>query len=94
VVFNCSDQIDYKMMGKLFSGVVAAGAWTCLDEFNRILIEVLSVVAQQLLTIRTARLEGKSTFSFEGHTLQLKSTMGVFITITPGTPAARSFRTI
>jgi dynein heavy chain len=84
VVFNCSDQIDYKMMGKLFSGVVAAGAWTCLDEFNRILIEVLSVVAQQLLSIRTARLEGKNQFSFEGHTLLLKSTMGVFITMNPG----------
>jgi dynein heavy chain len=84
VVFNCSDQIDYKMMGKLFSGVVSAGAWTCLDEFNRILIEVLSVVAQQLLTIRTARLDNKSTFSFEGHTLALKATMGVFITMNPG----------
>ena len=46
VVINCSDQIEYKNMAKLFSGVVQSGSWTCLDEFNRINIEVLSVIAQ------------------------------------------------
>jgi dynein heavy chain len=84
VVFNCSDQIDYKMMGKLESGVVSAGAWTCLDEFNRISIEVLSVVAQQVLNIRQALLQGLSEFNFEGRQLRIKATMGIFITMNPG----------
>jgi dynein heavy chain len=53
-VFNCSDQITAAMMNKLFSGLIQQGAWTCLDEFNRIDIEVLSVIAQQLLGIRIA----------------------------------------
>jgi dynein heavy chain len=84
VVFNCSDQIDYKMMGKLYSGVVSAGAWTCLDEFNRISIEVLSVVAQQVLEIRQALLAKLTEFVFEQRQLKVKNTMGIFITMNPG----------
>lgn len=84
IVFNCSDQVDYQMMGRLFSGLCQQGAWTCLDEFNRIDIEVLSVIAQQLLTVREALLAEKEHFLFEGLEIPLQQGFGVHITMNPG----------
>jgi dynein heavy chain len=84
VVFNCSDQIEYKMMARLFSGLAQSGAWSCLDEFNRIDVEVLSVIAQQLLDIREAKLQNKVRFLFNNCEMALIQTCGVFVTMNPG----------
>jgi dynein heavy chain len=45
---------------------------------------VLSVIAQQLLTIRVAKLRGDQQFYFIDRNINLKAGCGVFITMNPG----------
>ena len=89
VVFNCSDQMNYKTTQTIFMGLAQCGSWGCFDEFNRISIEVLSVVSTQvkyvLDAIRDIKLNpAKTTFLFFEEEISLKITVGFWITMNPG----------
>ena len=83
-VFNCSEQMDYKSIGNIYKGLAQAGAWGCFDEFNRISVEVLSVVAVQVKSIQDAIRDKKERFNFLGEEIKLMLSVGIFITMNPG----------
>jgi dynein heavy chain len=84
LVFNCSDGLDYQSLGRMFSGLAQTGTWSCLDEFNRIEVEVLSVVAQQIQSILSAIIRGDKRFLFANTEIPLVDTVGIFVTMNPG----------
>ncbi|VVC32244.1 Hypothetical protein CINCED_3A002285 [Cinara cedri] len=83
-VFNCSEQMDYRSCGNIYKGLAQTGAWGCFDEFNRISVEVLSVVATQVKSVLDSIKAKKNSCFILGDKINLIPTVGMFITMNPG----------
>lgn len=88
VVTNCSDEHKFRDMAKIFKGVCQSGLWGCFDEFNRISLATLSVVAAQVESITEAKKKNEKLFYFPGEDpskkIRLKKQCAYFITMNPG----------
>jgi len=86
VVTNCTDQQSHLDCAKIFKGLCQGGLWGCFDEFNRIRLAVLSVVAQQVLAIQNAKKANVQYFQFPGdpQNVLLLPVCAFFITMNPG----------
>jgi len=88
VVTNCSDEHKFRDMAKIFKGICQSGLWGCFDEFNRISLPTLSVVAAQVGAITDAKKANLKRFYFPGDEpgkqIGLIKSCAYFITMNPG----------
>lgn len=81
MVFNCSKQMNYQVMVGITKGLAKSGCWGCFDEFDRIDVEVLSVVALQISCVLDAMKHMRASFAFpDGSSVELHRECGFFIT--------------
>lgn len=66
--------------------MIQTGAWVIFYDFNCIEANVLSVVAQQMQTIQSAKAQSAIKILFQETTLKLDASCGVFATINPDYP--------
>lgn len=83
LVFNCDEAIDFKSMGRIFTGLVQCGAWGCFDEFNRLKEDQLSAVSQQIQIIQQGLRYKYDAITLLNKSIKLNCNSGIFVTMNP-----------
>ena len=82
-VFNCQSSIDTDSMTKFFKGLASNGSWVCFDEFNRLEINILSIISQHVIGIQRARRTRQRFITIDGTVLKFVRHCAYFITMNP-----------
>ncbi len=84
MVFSGSAVLQVDSIARLFKGVASSGIWVCIDEFNKIHLEVLSVVSQYVQAIFRGMKFNAGIVDLQESTTILNSQCGIFVTFNPG----------
>jgi dynein heavy chain len=77
--------MDPTMLSKSLAGLSSSGAWGCFDEFNRISLDVLSVITSMFEAIFDCIRRGDGNATTLGDIpTQVSKDAGFFITMNPG----------
>ena len=87
---NCALGADQLTTNRIFKGIAATGAWCCLDSIDRMLPQVLSVVAQQVQALQRALMVGGRSVRIDGDLVQLAGACSIFATMRPSESVSAS----
>jgi dynein heavy chain, axonemal len=76
--------LDAVAMSVNFSGLIQTGFCGCFDEFNRINVEVLSVVSAQIKQVQQGLVARHAKITFNDMEMTLIPSIGIYITMSPG----------
>ena len=71
VVFNSSENADYRVFAGFFSGLVGTGCWGILQDLNKVHSEVLSTLGSLIATIQQARRSQLPKVQLQNHKVDL-----------------------
>ena len=81
IFFNCEHELSYRVLSNLLKGVASTGAWICLDNFDMLSSEAISLVAQQVLDIQRAAAAGEKNVKLGDLAVPLNTMCAVTITL-------------
>lgn len=83
VAFNCANDFNGLVATNYLKGMIACGAWVCLDQLNVVSSDNLSVIANQVQIIRSALEASHTQLVLDNTPFEFQMECGLFATLNP-----------